>query len=118
MGSLRAIRPGRFDSRNVVALAARLMLLALAMATVCCAQEERKVIRSPAPAYPAFARGLNLSGTVKIKALVGPDGQVKQVEVLGGHPLLVNAAVDTVKQWKYAPAKTETSIELEFHFHP
>src|SRR5271154_6612116 len=108
MRSVRSIRPGGFDFRNVIALAARLMLLALAMATVCCAQEERKVIRSPAPAYPAFARGLNLSGTVKIKALVGPDGQVKQVEVLGGHPLLVNVAVDTVKQWKYAPAKTET----------
>ena len=115
---VRAIRPGRFDTRNVIALAARLMLLALAMATVCCAQEERKVIRNPTPVYPALARGLNLSGTVKIKAVVSPDGQVKQVEVLGGHPLLVNAAVDAVKQWKYAPAKTETPIELEFNFHP
>jgi TonB family protein len=115
---VRASRPGRFDTGNVIAQVARLMLLALAMATVCCAQEERKVIRNPTPAYPALARGLNLSGSVKIKAVVGPDGQVKQVEVLGGHPLLANAAVDAVKQWKYAPAKTETPVELEFHFHP
>jgi protein TonB len=99
-------------------MAARLMLLAFAMATVCCAQEERKAIKNPAPAYPAFAKGINLSGTVKIKAVISPEGQVKQVEVVGGHPLLVNAAVDAVKQWKYAPAKTETPIELEFHFHP
>lgn len=118
MCSVRAIRPGRFDLRRAIALAARLLLLALATATVCCAQEERKAIQNPAPAYPAFARQLNLIGTVKIKAVVSPDGQVKQVEVVGGHPLLVNAAVDAVKRWKYAPAKTETPIELEFHFRP
>ena len=99
-------------------MAVRLMVLLFALAAVCCAQEERKVIQSPAPTYPAFARGLNLSGTVKLRAVVSPDGQVKQVEVVGGHPLLVNAAVDALKQWKYAPAKTETPIELEFHFRP
>jgi len=37
---------------------------------------------------------------------------------VGGHPLFVDAAVDAVKKWKYAPGKTETSIELEFHFRP
>jgi TonB family protein len=108
----------RFASRRMIALTARIVLLALATATVCCAQEERKAIQHPAPVYPAFARHLNLSGTVKIKAVISEDGQVKQVEVLGGHPLLVTAAVDAVKQWKYAPAKTETSIELQFHFQP
>jgi periplasmic protein TonB len=102
----------------MIVLTARIVLLVLATATVCCAQEERKAMQSPAPTYPAFARQLNLSGTVKIKAIVSPDGQVKHVEVLGGHPLLVNAAVDAVKQWKYAPAKTETPIELQFHFQP
>jgi periplasmic protein TonB len=73
---------------------------------------------NPTPAYPAFARRLNLSGTVKIKAVISPTGQVEHVEVVGGHPLLVNAAVDAVKQWKYAATKTETRIELEFHFQP
>jgi protein TonB len=52
------------------------------------------------------------------EAVISPDGQVKNVEVVGGHPLLVNAAVDAVKQWKYAPAKAETPIELQFHFQP
>ena len=112
------MRLNRFASRRMVGLTARIVLLALATATVCCAQEERKAIQRPAPVYPAFARHLNLSGTVKIKVVVNPDGQVKHVEVVGGHPLLVNAAVDDVKQWKYVPAKTETPIELEFHFHP
>jgi protein TonB len=102
----------------MIALSARIMMLVLATAAVCSAQEERKVIHSPAPTYPAFARQLNLSGTVKIKVIVSLDGQVKHVEVLGGHPLLVNAAVEAVKQWRYAPAKTETPIELQFRFQP
>jgi TonB family protein len=118
MCSARAMLLRRFASRRRIALTARIVLLALASATVCCAQEERKAIQHPAPAYPAFARQLNLSGTVKIKAVISPDGQVKNVEVVGGHPLLVNAAVDAVKQWKYAPAKAETPIELQFHFQP
>ena len=113
-----ATRLHGFAVRRMVAQSARIVLLALITVTVCCGQEERKAIRNPTPAYPAFARELNLSGTVKIKAIISPDGQVKNVEVVGGHPLLVNAAVDAVKQWKYAPAKTETPIELEFHFHP
>ena len=118
MRSDRAMRLHRFASRRMIAVTARITLLTLVTATVCYAQEERKAIQNPTPAYPAFARQLNLSGTVKIKAVVNPDGQVKHVEVVGGHPLLVNAAVDAVKQWKYAPAKTEATIELEFHFHP
>jgi TonB family protein len=106
------------DLRSGIALAARLLVLTLAAATVCCAQEQRKALENPTPVYPAFARHLDLAGTVKIKAVVTPDGQVKQIEVVGGHPLLVNAAVDAVKRWRYAPAKAETPIELEFHFHP
>jgi TonB family protein len=118
MCSAGAMRVNRFAWRRMVSLTARIVILALAIATVCCAQEERKAIQRPVPVYPAFARHLNLSGTVKIKVVVNPDGQVKHVEVVGGHPLLVNAAIDAVKQWKFAPAKTETPVELEFHFQP
>jgi TonB family protein len=109
-----------FASRRRIALIARIVLLALALATAtaCRAQEDRKAIRNPAPTYPSFARHLNLSGTVRVKVVVSPEGQVKNVEVLGGHPLLANAAVDAVKQWKFAPAKAETLIELQFHFQP
>jgi TonB family protein len=55
---------------------------------------------------------------VRIKAVVAPDGEVKRAEVLGGHPVLADAALEAVKRWKYAPAKLETPIELEFHFRP
>jgi TonB family protein len=104
--------------RRALTFAAHLLILTLTLAAACSAQEARKVLERPQPAYPTFARNMSLSGTVKLKAVVTPEGQVKQIEVVGGHPLLVDAAVDAVKRWKYAPSKMETPIELEFHFHP
>jgi TonB family protein len=94
------------------------MLLALVTATACRAQEERRAIQKPAPVYPSLAKQLNLTGVVRIRALITPDGQVKQAEVVGGHPVLADAALDAVKKWKYEPTKTETMIELEFRFRP
>ncbi|MBV9889102.1 MAG: energy transducer TonB [Acidobacteria bacterium] len=88
------------------------------MVTTCRAQEQREVVAKPTPVYPEIARRMNLMGIVKIKATIGPDGRVKRVDVIGGHPLLTDAAVDAVKRWKYASGKTETEVELEFHFHP
>src|SRR5215813_11603009 len=117
MCSMVAILRSLFNLPRAMALLVCL-ILALAIANVCRAQEERKAIQSPPPAYPPFARQISLTGTVKIKAVVSPDGKVTQVEVVGGHPVFVDAAVDAVKKWKYSPAKTETSIELEFHFRP
>ena len=73
-----AMRLHGFAVRRMVAQSARIVLLALTTVTVCCGQEERKAIWNSTPAYPAFARGLNLSGTEKTKAVVSTDGQVKQ----------------------------------------
>src|SRR5262249_8044289 len=82
------------------------------------AQENRKPVISPSPVYPETARRFPLSGVVKVQITIAPDGQVKDVKVTGGHPLLVNAVQDTLKNWKYAPASTETTASLEFSFHP
>lgn len=82
------------------------------------AQEERKIISTPTPIYPQLAKRLNLTGVVKIKAVISADGQVKEAQVVGGHPLLVDAALDALKRWRYAPAKTETTVVLEFRFKP
>jgi TonB family protein len=79
------------------------------------AQENRKVIANPTPAYPETARRFRLSGVVKIQVLIAPDGQIKDVKVIGGHPLLVSAVQDALKNWKYAPASGETALEFSFH---
>ena len=81
-------------------------------------QETRKLLNSPTPTYPETARQFRLSGVVKVQVVITPDGQVKAVKVIGGHPVLVNAVEDTLKNWKYAPASSETTAILVFNFHP
>ena len=82
------------------------------------AQETRKALNNPTPVYPETARQFRLSGVVKVQVVVAPDGQIKDVKVIGGHPLLVNAVQETLKNWKYAPASSETTVTLVFNFHP
>ena len=60
---------------------------------------------------------MNLGGTVKVVAVVAPDGSVKRVEPLGGSPILVQAAQNAVTQWKFAPG-TESRETVELHFTP
>jgi outer membrane biosynthesis protein TonB len=79
---------------------------------------ERKVIRRVDPMYPETARRMNLGGTVKLFAVVAPDGTVKTVEAVGGSPLLVQSAQTALMRWKYAPASGESKELVEFHFHP
>ena len=82
------------------------------------AQESRKLVSNPTPVYPEIAKRLRLSGVVKVEITIGADGQIKATKVIGGHPLLVNAVQDTLKNWKYASASSETTASLEFSFHP
>jgi TonB family protein len=86
-------------------------------------QETRKLISNPAPAYPDTAKRFRLTGVVKVHVVIAPEGQikssqVKSTKVIGGHPLLVNAVEETLKNWKYAPAGAETTALLEFNFRP
>jgi outer membrane biosynthesis protein TonB len=50
--------------------------------------------------------------------LIAPDGRVKDVKVIGGHPLFVDATIEALKKWKYAPSNAEATATLEFNFHP
>jgi TonB family protein len=82
------------------------------------AQEGRKVLSNPTPAYPEIAKRLRLEGVVKVQVVIGTDGRIKETNVVGGHPLLVTSVEETLKNWKYAPASSETTALLEFRFHP
>ena len=97
-------------------------LLILAPVLVCAphaqASTDRKAIKKTLPVYPDLAQRMHLSGTVKIEVVVAPDGSVKQVTPLGGHPLLINSAVNAVKMWKFQPATQETTEEVEMNFNP
>ena len=82
------------------------------------AESNRKVVNRIVPAYPQMARVLNLRGSVKVEALVEPNGTVKSVQVKGGHPVLVEAAQDAIRKWKWEPAPRETREPVEFRFDP
>jgi len=75
-------------------------------------------LSKPTPRYPEIARKLNLAGTVKVEIVIGPDGKVKGTNVVGGHPILVDATLVALKEWKYEPAKTATNVTLTFDFRP
>jgi len=80
-------------------------------------ESKRKVKSKTTPVYPELARRMNVSGKVKIEVVVTPDGRVKSTRVVGGHPLLVQACQDAVKEWKFMPAPEETTQVVEFEFH-
>lgn len=70
------------------------------------------------PVYPDIARKMKLNGIVRVQVVVSANGSVKETKVIGGHPILVTAAVDAVKKWKFEPANSESTGTLEIEFHP
>jgi protein TonB len=77
---------------------------------------KRKVRTKVAPEYPALARQMNVTGKVKIETTIAADGHVMNTKVIGGSPLLVNAALDAVKKWRFEPASKDTTEVIEFEF--
>jgi len=78
----------------------------------------RKVKNRVEPVYPDLARRNNISGSARVELLVTPDGRVKDVKVLGGNPVLVQAVMAAVVKWKYEPAAEESSVIIKFDFNP
>src|SRR5262249_51648628 len=82
------------------------------------AQDGRKAKFSLQPTYPELARKNNIQGTARLQVVVAADGSIKDIKVLGGSPVLVQAAVDAVKKWKYETASAESTVILKFDFKP
>lgn len=78
----------------------------------------RKAKVKVSPVYPDVARRMSIVGTVKLAVVVGPNGAVKSAKPVGGHPLLVNAAMDAMKQWKFETGPADSSGVVEFKFQP
>ena len=70
------------------------------------------------PIYPELARKMAITGTVKIEVVVSPNGAVKDARVVGGHPVLANAALDAAKKWRFEPAAAESTGVIDFKFEP
>jgi len=81
------------------------------------AEVQRKARVKISPQYPEIAKRMNIVGSVKLEVQIAPNGTVKTVRPLGGHPLLIDSAVSAMKQWKYEAGDEGTEI-VEFQFTP
>ena len=85
---------------------------------------EAQLISRIEPQYPSFARQTKTEGTVRLHAIISRDGRITALDVISGHPFLVKAALDAVRQWRYRPTmlngepvEVETSITVIFRLH-
>jgi protein TonB len=79
------------------------------------------LIRRVEPTYPPLARNARIEGSVVLTATISKAGTIENLRVLSGHPLLVSAAIDAVRQWRYRsyilnnePVEVETQITVNF----
>jgi TonB family protein len=77
---------------------------------------KRKVKTKTVPEYPELARQMNATGKVKIEATISADGKVTNTKVIGGSPLLVGAAQDALRKWRFEPSVKESVEVIEFDF--
>jgi len=80
------------------------------------------LIRKITPNYPPLARQARIQGAVTMEATISADGFIENLRVTGGHPMLIPAAVDAVKQWRYRPyllngqpVEVQTTIQVNFN---
>lgn len=65
--------------------------------------QQAKLINRVQPVYPPLAKQARIQGNVVLHAIIAKDGSIQELQVLSGHPLLVQAALDAVRQWRYQP---------------
>jgi protein TonB len=63
------------------------------------------LIRKVEPVYPPLAKSARVQGTVEFTAIISKAGNIENLQLVRGHPLLVNAAKEAVLQWKYKPTQ-------------
>jgi TonB family protein len=81
-----------------------------------------EIVKQPHPVYPEAARQAGIEGTVIIHAIIGRNGNVCRLQVISGPPLLVQSALDAVRQWRYKPTllkrepvEVDTTIQVIFN---
>jgi TonB family protein len=79
---------------------------------------ERKLVTRIEPLYPETLKRLQIGGTVRLKLTIAPAGNVERVELIGGNPILAEAAMVAVKQWRYGPAHSRTNTQIAIPFDP
>ena len=91
-------------------------LAALPPSRLFAAGGDRVVLKQIRPVYPELALKMRVFGEIRLRVSILPDGRVSNVVFESGHPLLVNAAKEAVRQWKFAsgPETTNTLVTVLF----
>jgi TonB family protein len=79
---------------------------------------ERRLVVNVPPVYPEALRQRSIGGIVRLKITVSAKGDVEDINLLGGSPVLAEAATAAVEKWKYAPASSRTVMEVSVPFDP
>ena len=77
----------------------------------------RTILKRVQPQYPVLAQKMSIKGLVKLDVAVEPDGSVKSMTAKGGHPLLVEAAQQAIRQWRWKPESQQTVESIEIRFN-
>lgn len=78
----------------------------------------RKLITRVEPEYPETLKRLDIGGTVRLRVTISPKGNVEGVQLLGGNPILGDAATSAIKRWVYTSAHSRTIAEISIPFDP
>jgi protein TonB len=83
-----------------------------------------QILQKTTPVYPPIARAAHVGGTVVLHAIIGKDGSIQNLSVISGPPMLVGAATDAVRQWRYKPyllngdpTEVDTTITVNFNLN-
>lgn len=86
---------------------------------------QANLIRQVQPIYPPLAKAARVQGVVEFSAIISKEGNIEHLQLVNGHPLLVNAAKEAVLQWKYRPTllngqavEVTTEISVVFALNP
>jgi TonB family protein len=81
-----------------------------------------RMIQKVEPHYPQMAKIARVQGDVYLSAIIGKDGSLQNIKLISGHPILAQAALDAIRQWRYlssmcgsSPVAVETEITVRFH---
>ena len=83
--------------------------------------QNQYLIKRVAPIYPPLARQARIQGTVMLRIVISKSGDIAELNLISGHPMLAPAAIDAVRQWKYhpkeqngEPVEVETNVQVNF----
>lgn len=112
---LHSFQSNRHSPRRAAAALSGFALAAMMLAVTLHA-EDRAVKQRVAPVYPEIAKRMGITGVVEVQATVAANGKVTAVKTVSGNHMLASAAEDAVQRWKFVPADSQSTVNVDLNF--